>query len=87
MPTPKTKKYRVIPNPELVHVLKGFKPAWGSDEDLNTVNRVIALEKKLEAVDNTVLRSGTKILTTKMKVIQFEERHLIRMLVKRSLDF
>ena len=45
--TSKVKKYKVIPNPELLRVGRGFTPEFGSEEDLDIVNRMLDLEKEL----------------------------------------
>jgi hypothetical protein len=88
MPTPKTKKYKVVRNPELVQALKGFVPVFGNALDLNIVDRVFALEKKLALVDNEVLRKGDpKKMTEKMKSILFEEGQLVHAVTSRNLDF
>lgn len=84
----KVKKFPVIPNPELIHAGRGFRPAFGNDEDLSIINRAMELEKKLMTVDNTILRSGDPAkLTSKMRDILREERYLIDSIIRRNMDF
>lgn len=85
--TAKVKKYKVAFNPELRQVLKGFVPAFGSDEDLSIVNRVMKLENDLELVDNDILRGNPKEHTSKMKTLLREEKYLISAVIRRNLDF
>jgi len=82
----KTKKHKIIPNPELQQATKGFVPVFGSDGDLSIVDRLFDLQKKLGTVDNTVLRGG-KNLTKKMKDILFLENNLISSITSRNMDF
>lgn len=88
MPATKTKRFKVIPNPDLLQAGRGFVPAFGNDADLHIINRLIALEKLLPLVDNKIMRGGdaTK-LTSKMKQILTEERYLIDSITSRNLDF
>ncbi len=88
MPTSKTKKFKVIHNPELLAAGKGFVPVYGSDEDLQIVNDLMDLEKKLELVDNKILRNGApKEHTVKMKEILRQEAFLVSRIIKRNNDF
>ncbi len=88
MPAPKTKKYKVIPNPELIRVCQGFVPAFGNTDDLNIVNCVFDLEKKLSTVDNEIMRKGdVKKLTPIMKRLLYEEKYLIASITRRNMDF
>lgn len=81
-----SKKFKVIPNPELQKAAREFVPVFGSDTDLSIVDSLISLYKKSETVDNTILREG-KNLTKKMKEILFLERGLIQSITSRNMDF
>jgi hypothetical protein len=84
----KVKKYPVIPNPDLIQAGKGFRPAFGNDEDLRIINRVMELDKKLQLVDNKILRGEDAAkLTSKMRDILREERYLIDSITRRNMDF
>lgn len=88
MPASKTKKYKVIPNPELMTVGRAFVPAFGSDEDLQIVKGILDLESMLPGVDNQVLRGGDrKKLTAVMKRILSKEQSLIHAITRRNMDF
>lgn len=85
----KAKRYKVIPNPELEQVVKGFRPVFGNEEDRGIAVRYAALNAKLPKVDNEVLRDPKKkkSLTAKMKEIIFEEGVLIHAINRRNMDF
>ncbi len=83
-----SKKFEVIPNPELRRVAKAFVPVFGNDQDLQMVHRVLALETLLATVDNKVLREGDpKKMTSKMRDILREEQYLIQGITSRNMDF
>ena len=80
------KKFKVIRNPELEQVVKGFVPVFGSHEDLHIVQQLFILHELLQGFDNQILRSG-KNLTKKMKDALFLEGGLIHSITRRNLDF
>lgn len=86
------KKYKVIPNPEYASAVKGFVPVFGSDQDLNLIDRIYEFNRKLESVDNEVMRKAvaerqpTK-LSAKMKEVLRIEQQLTTQINSRNLDF
>lgn len=82
-----SKKFKVIPNPELQRVGRAFRPEFGSDEDLGIIQRLQALEALLPKVDNEILRGDSKNWTKKMRDILFTENALIHHITKRNNDF
>lgn len=83
---------KIIPSAELQKTLKGFTPVFANMQDLTIVRRLELLQKKLQGVDNEVLRGITKqntprAFTTKMKEILLLERSLIVEITSRNQDF
>lgn len=85
----KSKKFKVIKNPELARVVDAFVPAFGHDGDIDIVNRLMKLHKMQETVDNEILRKGkgAKGFTKKMGDILFTEKSLIESITHRNNDF
>ena len=84
----KAKKYKVIPNQDLIRAGRSFVPSFGNDDDLRIVNRIVNLEKMYPSVDNELMRSGDrKKMTTKMVRILDEESYLISAITMRNNDF
>lgn len=84
--TARLSKFKIIRNPELVRAGRGFVPVFGNATDRNIVDRIISIDKKLETVNNEILRSGNN-LTKKMADILFEEIQLIQTITSRNNDF
>lgn len=82
----------IIQNPELTKALKGFTPVFANQQDLNIVKRLELLTKKLQGVDNEVLRglkkgSTPRAFTSRMKEVDILERSLITEITSRNQDF
>lgn len=86
-----TKKRVIIQNPELVKALKGFSPVFGNTADLVIVKQLEKLNKKLNGVDNEVLRGlkkdGRALRSAKEKEILNMEANLIKGINIRKSDF
>lgn len=87
---PKTKK--IIPNPELQKAMRGWAPVFGNSQDRTIVAKLELLQKKLQSVDNEILRGlkkdvGHRAFTSKMKEISGMERSLIAEITSRKQDF
>lgn len=83
----KTKKFKMVPNPELLEAYRGYRPIFGNDQDIAIAARSTALEAELETVDNKILRGDKSKLTKKMKDILFHESGLISAIISRNMDF
>lgn len=86
------RKKIIIQNPELTKALKGFTPVFGNNQDLSIVKRLELINKKLQGVDNEILRglkkeSTPRAFTSRMKEIQGMEQSLIREITSRNSDF
>lgn len=82
----------IIQNPALTAVLRGFTPVFANNQDLTIVKRLELLNKKLQGVDNEVLRglkggSTPRAFTSRMKEIDILERSLIAEITSRNQDF
>lgn len=82
----------IIQNPELIKALKGYSPVFGDYKDRVIVNNINLLTRKLNGVDNEILRgvkkdASPRAITAKMREITILERSLITEITNRKADF
>lgn len=85
-------KRKVIPNPELERALVGYMPSFGNKQDMALRDKLSSLQRKLQGVDNEILRGITKPdrgnpFNAKMKEIVTLEKALIVEINARKMDF
>lgn len=78
--------------PPLQKALEGFIPTVGNSNDLQIVQSLTNLKRKLSAVDNEAFRKAQSsrnesALTPKMQEIQRFEGNLVKRILDRNFDF
>lgn len=88
----RAQKRKVIPSPELEAALKGYVPEFGNKQDMALRDKLSSLGRKLQSVDNEVLRGLKKAdrgnpFSAKMKEIVLLEKALVKEINSRKMDF